>query len=331
MRGASSKGYCRLRCGRSERDDQSLTDGLVLPMQQASDIEASGVTITLRSPAKINWRLRVLGRRDDGFHEIESLMTTVTLYDELVFRARSDSELRLSCTVQPPCDASDVPTDHRNLILRAASLLATRVGRPLGMTCQLTKRIPTGGGLGGGSSNAASTLIALNRLWALNEPVENLTLLAGELGSDVPFFLAGPSAVVRGRGERIRSVPHPWRGWIVLMFPGFPVSTGAVYQAWQSGPKDDGLLVMSSENEGRLMAAEWMASTFNGLEEPAMVVCPALRDMYQQVMATADRSVRVSGSGSTMFTAFDTQDEAHQFARLMDARLGIPSAVVEPV
>ena len=160
----------------------------------------TGVALNVRSPAKVNWYLRVLGRRDDGFHEIESLVSTVTLYDELAFTSRGDSIIELTC------DEPSIPTDGRNLIVRAADLLASQSGCRQGATCHLTKRIPVGGGLGGGSSNGASALMGLSGLWELDWPKERLMAPAGQLGSDVCLFLSGGSAVISGRGERIKPV-----------------------------------------------------------------------------------------------------------------------------
>lgn len=139
----------------------------------------------LSTPAKINWNLRVLERRADGFHEIESLFSAVSLVDELAFEIRSDTRITLHCT------GLEVASDNSNLVMQAARLMAERSCCTRGVSCQLTKVIPVGGGLGGGSSDAAATLLALNKLWGLDWPRENLLDLAAELGSDVSFFLTG--------------------------------------------------------------------------------------------------------------------------------------------
>ena len=174
--------------------------------------------LTVRSPAKINWHLRIIGRREDGFHELESLVSTVTLFDRLTFTDSCDPGVALIC------DRADVPADERNLIVQAGTLLAESGSTDRGATCELAKQIPVGGGLGGGSSNAAATLIALNQLWNLNRPIEELKPLAAQLGSDVSLFLPGGSAVIRGRGEHVTPINLPWHGWIVRgeNFPGTP-------------------------------------------------------------------------------------------------------------
>lgn len=289
----------------------------------------TGIDLVVQSPAKINWSLRVLARREDGFHEIESLVSGVTFYDELTFTTRAGSGVELSC------EHSDLPTDRRNLIVQAAMLLADEAGCELGVTCRLTKRIPVGGGLGGGSSNGASTLMALNRLWGLDWPTDRLLPLAAALGSDASFFLGGGSAVISGRGERIRPVELNWRGWIVLLLPGIRIPTAAVYRAWEPGQESPVGCITDAVARGEAVradpAAKWMERTFNGLEKPVMKVCPAMRELIAGGTKLARRPVRVSGSGSALFTAFDTRSEAEQFARSAGEALTIQTRVVQPL
>jgi 4-diphosphocytidyl-2-C-methyl-D-erythritol kinase len=273
------------------------------------------------SPAKINWTLSVRGKRPDGFHEISSLVSRVTLYDELTFGTVGEAGIALAC------DRSDVPTDGRNLVWRAAELLAAAAGRKAAMACRLSKRIPAGGGLGGGSSNGATTLVALNRMWGLDWPRERLAELAGRLGSDVALFLEQGSAVISGRGEQVRPVTLGWKGWIVLLMPGLHVSTPEVYRAWCADRK----AVLPVEPHATNRAEDWMAQTFNMLEEPAIQVCPALGRLQNEAGRLAERPVRVSGSGSTLFTAFDSRSDADAFSRLAAERLSVQTAVVQPV
>jgi 4-diphosphocytidyl-2-C-methyl-D-erythritol kinase len=278
------------------------------------------LSLKVLAPAKINWNLRVLHRRGDGFHEIESLVTAVTLYDEIEFMPGHDSDRAVSC------DDPAVPCDQSNLILRAAALLARASGCDFGCACRLSKRIPVGGGLGGGSSNGAAALLALNRLWKLNWPIESLSPLAAELGSDVSFFLHGGSAVIGGRGERVRPVQLGWQGWIALLMPDFGVSTPAVYRAWRPAPAPAGPI----EGDRSAGAVEWMRASFNMLEEPAMRVCPELGALWEHANRLTDRPVRVSGSGSTLYTAFQTRNEAERFAETAASALGLRTAVVRP-
>jgi 4-diphosphocytidyl-2-C-methyl-D-erythritol kinase len=280
---------------------------------------AAAVTI-VRSPAKVNWNLRVHARRSDGYHDIESLTSALTLEDELRFEDRPEAVFTLVC------DHPQVPADDSNLVLKAARLLADRSGCCRGVACTLIKHVPVGGGLGGGSSNAAATLMALNRVWLLDWSKERLSELAAEIGSDVSFFIHGGSAVISGRGERVRPVKLGWRGWVVLIIPPFGMSTAAVYAAWQPS----GFPPASREPDGRGTAVEWMAQTFNMLEEPAMKVRPVLGQMRDHLARLSNRTVRMSGSGSTLFTAFDTREEAATFADQARSRLDVQTCVVQP-
>jgi len=277
--------------------------------------------LTLQSPAKINWTLRVVGRRPDGYHDIESLVSTITLFDELAFSERADAQLEVIC------DRQDLPTGQGNLIWRAASVLAAEAGARSGMTCRLTKRIPMGGGLGGGSSNAATTLIGLNRLWGLHWPTDRLLPLAARLGSDVPLFLYGSPVVISGRGEHVRPVSLAWSGWIVLLLPGVSVSTAEVYAAWHpvETPSPPDIPTWPAE---RLPAVRWMEQSYNMLERPAFQVSPALRAWRDRAAALAGRPVRMSGSGSTLFTAFDEESQARAFADRAAEDLDVDACVV---
>lgn len=287
----------------------------------------SGVPFVVRSPAKINWCLRVHGKRQDGFHEISSLVSAVSLADTLTF---SDLDRP---GVEIICNRPEVPTDERNLIVRAANLLASQAGLVSRLSCRITKQIPIGGGLGGGSSNGACTLMALNRKWGLNWPVERLAPLAAELGSDVCFFLWGGSAAMTGRGEGIRPVTLRWDGWIVLVLPAFSTSTADVYRAWRPAgtPVPHTMMdeIMAGTAPRTCAAVDWMNAAYNMLEEPAMTVCPPLRSLMAAGSEWAGRPVRLSGSGSTLFTAFDTRIEADQFARRVRERLGTAAEVVQ--
>lgn len=175
--------------------------------------------LSLKSPAKINWYLKVLGLRDDGFHEIQSLMQKVSLYDILTFSPSNDLTLQ-----------TDLPIPvEKNLVYRAASLLKNTCGTDKGAFITLKKNIPEGAGLGGGSGNAAAALLGLNRLWSLNLPLTDLCRIAEQLGSDVPFFLYGAIASSSGRGEKISACAIKKSIHMLLVKPPFPVSTAWVY------------------------------------------------------------------------------------------------------
>lgn len=179
------------------------------------------------APAKLNLYLEVLGRRDDGYHEVETLVVPVRLCDELFVRPQhSGITLRLSPRLS---NADKVPADDTNLAVRAVRLLALRAGCEQGASITLRKRIPSQAGLGGGSSDAAAALLAANAAWQLGWPIDRLSNVAAEIGSDVPFFLAGGAAICRGRGERVESVPLPAGLPCVIVQPPTGLATPEVY------------------------------------------------------------------------------------------------------
>lgn len=283
-------------------------------------------SVTVQSPAKINWTLAVLGRRPDGFHEIESLVSAITLADTLHFTESDQPGVSIQCHNELGRAADDIPTDQRNLIHQAAIRLAGRIGRDCRVRCELVKRIPAGGGLGGGSSNAAATLLALNAWWHAGLSVEQLMEIGAELGSDVPLFLHDGPVVMRGRGERLEAAGLPWDGWIVLLVPDFGTSTAQVYRAWQDGSalKPDS----GRHRDAQLSAVQWLQRTYNMLEQPARQVYPQLGALAETLEKLAGRPVRLSGSGSTMYTIFDDQQQAGAFARqageLVQCRIARP-------
>src|SRR3982750_1195269 len=176
------------------------------------------------APAKVNLILRVLDRRADGYHNLWSLMQTVALEDELHLQVQPETT-----GLQLRCDDPVIPTDGRNLVARAAGLVLERAGVSVGLNIRLIKRIPVSAGLGGGSSDAAATIVALNRLLALGWSASEMALVGNILGSDVPFFFFAPTAQVRKRGEDVIPLRLIGERWIVLLNPGFPIETRWAY------------------------------------------------------------------------------------------------------
>jgi len=264
-----------------------------------------------QAPAKINLYLEVLGRRPDGFHELLTVLQTIDLCDELTVTLRerrehiapgaADITLELSSSLGADGGpAQHVPCGPDNLVLRAATaLLAECQARvDVGVSLQLTKGIPAGGGLGGGSSDAALTLTLLNRLLGSPLAPTGLQQLAAQLGSDVPFFLTGGTALCSGRGERVRPIVGPAPFELLLRLPGFGLSTPTVYQALNAGP----LRTPSDADLERLACAFHDAPTTtleriyrNDLEAPALRSEPRLASMLDQ------GGFHLSGSGSTLF------------------------------
>jgi 4-diphosphocytidyl-2-C-methyl-D-erythritol kinase len=236
--------------------------------------------------AKINLSLRVLGKRPDGFHEIESLMAPVDLADEIEI-ASGGSGIRLRCS-----DPS-LPAGEENLVVKAALAFCRRTGTPPDFEIALEKRIPHGAGLGGGSSDAAATLKALNDLAGGVCPPDDLIELAATLGSDAPFFLAGGAAKVTGRGERIEPVPFPHRFGVLLVKPPFGVPTPWAYGAWKD----------SREIPGVRYAPQPMAwgDLINDLERPVFEKYLLLADLKGWLSGRDEvAGALMTGSGSAM-------------------------------
>ena len=247
------------------------------------------------APAKVNFGLRILGKRPDGYHAIQTVLQMLNLCDWLTFRTNHGGTIRLTCL------SSTLPTDDGNLIVRAARLLQQTFQVQQGVEITLDKRIPIAAGLGGGSSDAATTLLVLNHVWQLHCPTATLRRLAAELGSDVPFFLGGPTAFACGRGEVLAPVspPPPLMG--VLVNPGFRVSAGWAYGRFngQSSATD---LTMSSilqalRNRDLVALADVMV---NDLEPGVVTVYPIIRQLQEALRAVGAFVTFMSGSGPTV-------------------------------
>ncbi len=258
------------------------------------------------APAKINLFLRVAEPDSSGFHGLFSWMAGVAFFDELMFELTGPPGVRLVC------DRRDIPCDASNLICRAACAVLREAHMDhVGMSIQLKKRIPIGGGLGGGSSNAAITLLAVSRLCKLGVTGSTLHRIAASLGSDVPFFLRLPSASARGRGEILSVAPTPDALRVLLVFPPMAISTPLAYRTLdllRPAAPPDTLDDIDLEAWSRLPALALLQQLQNDLERPAWHLLPELASLRQQIQAHLGRPVRMSGSGSTLFTFFDTAE-----------------------
>jgi 4-diphosphocytidyl-2-C-methyl-D-erythritol kinase len=244
--------------------------------------------MTLTAPAKINLHLRILGRRPDGFHEVETRMCPVSLADEVRLEPRPDKKVKLTCS-----DPA-VPADESNLALRAARAFESATGIGKGWNIDLKKNIPHGAGLGGGSSDAAAVLRGLNVSCGRPLSPEALDGLAAGLGSDVPFFLRGQTCDARGRGEVLQPVDFPWRLPLVLVKPPFGVSTPWAYGRWKESKELPGVLY------GQQLC-EW-GTLMNDLERPVFekwTMLPALKTWM--LVQPETRAALMSGSGSAVF------------------------------
>jgi 4-diphosphocytidyl-2-C-methyl-D-erythritol kinase len=247
------------------------------------------------APAKVNFGLRILGKRPDGYHALETILQMLDLCDWLTFCANDTGAIRLTCP------SSELPTDERNLVVRAAKLLQQTFQVRQGVGITLDKRIPIASGLGGGSSDAATTLLVLNRVWQLHCSQVTLHHLAAQLGSDVPFFLDGPTALACGRGEVLSPLSPPPSLTGMLVNPGFGVSAG-----WAYGQFNGQSLATNLTLPHILQALEHRDLTFladvmvNDLQPGVTMAYPVICQIQETLCAVGALVTFMSGSGPTV-------------------------------
>lgn len=278
--------------------------------------------IVVRCPAKLNLFLEIVAKRADGYHELDTVMQAVDLCDELWIAPAGADELTLECS-----DPS-LPTDERNLVIRAALALRERTGCRLGAHLALTKRIPTQAGLGGGSSDAAGALVGLNTAWRLGLGTEELAEVAANLGSDVPFFLYGGTAHCTGRGEVVRPIPCPAVFHYVLVCPPVGVATrdayrslGALtYRRLSASILVENIRSGSVEGTGREL--------FNRLEEATFRLLPLLHALKERLGEVGSfAGVAMTGSGSALFGLCRAEDWERSAERCAALGVGTVYAV----
>lgn len=278
--------------------------------------------IARRSPGKVNLLLNILRRREDGFHDLETIMQPVPLNDELEFT-------RGSAGIELACDHPQLPVTGDNLVHRAATAFLSTAGIADGVRIRLQKQLPLAAGLGGGSSNAAHTLRGLNELFGQPLPPEQLHELAAALGSDVPFFLQDGPALATGRGERVEPLPAfpALRGrGLLLVHPGFGVSTAWAYRQLARHPA----VLNGRPGRARELIAELQspdlagasAHVYNSLEAPVLPKHPLLQ-IYQDFLRDRGAVIAMmSGSGSTTFALTPGADAAEALAEQFRAHFG---------
>ncbi len=284
------------------------------------DIGQSGCTVTASAPAKVNLTLRVMGRRADGYHDLESVVAGVDLFDRLTMRPADALVLT--------CQDAGIPAGDENLVMKAARLLRDACGVRSGADIRLKKNIPAGRGFGGGSSDAAAALAGLNVLWRTGRSAAELASLGARLGSDVPLFFGPTTAVIRGRGERIESVAARC-GWLLaLAWPDHANPTADVYAAYDrmapAAARRPAATEILKHLDGPVRAAG--PCLVNDLEPAARSVRtdgPDLRAIFERAGAPA---VGMTGSGSAYFALADTEAEARRLAEA--ARAGGARAAV---
>src|SRR5262245_39800056 len=263
----------------------------------------------LLAPAKINLSLRILGRRSDGFHEIETLIALISLCDEIKIKRGSSGKGITFC-----CDDPSVPQGDDNLAVRAVKAFFKKTKLDAAVSIELKKKIPHGAGLGGGSSDAASTLLALNELFDTKLPVEALVKMAEPIGSDVPFFIFQSAAICKGRGEFVTPINLRKQLSILLLKPEFSVPTQWAYSRWRDSPEIPGISYAAQEFAGQTFV--------NALERPVFekFVFLALLKMWLLKQPEVG-AARMSGSGSTVFAVLRENADAGRVADKAKAEL----------
>ena len=279
------------------------------------------------APAKINLFLELIDRRDDGFHELETVMLPIAMSDRLVFQTRTDGPIRLNAIPtrmnHPQTSGAsvfEIPLDQRNLVWQAITKLSESVQRTLGVDVAIQKNIPAMAGLGGGSSDAATTLQACNRLFKLGLDRQQLTKIAHEIGSDVAYFLERGVALCTGRGEKVQKLIDPApQQWVVLMMPPAGLSTAQVYQQSQlpDQPKSSQMLLDGlRRNDFRKVAN----GLFNRLQMAAEKIQPWITKAKREFQKLDCQAHQMTGSGSAYFGLYRNLQTANSSARRLAAR-----------
>ncbi|UXV32124.1 4-(cytidine 5'-diphospho)-2-C-methyl-D-erythritol kinase [Mammaliicoccus sciuri] len=258
------------------------------------------------APAKINLTLDTLYKREDGYHEVEMIMTTIDLNDRLTFECRDDGEIIIDV------EHNFVPSDHRNLAYKAAKLMQDRYNIEKGVKISLEKSIPISAGLAGGSSDAAATFRGLNELWGINESLETLSELASEIGSDISFCIYGKTALCQGRGEKITHLPKSPSAWVVIAKPDIGVSTPEIYGALDLENKEEvqtqACLKAIENNDYAAMCQ----SLGNSLEKVTMQLYPEVEKLKNTMSNTGVDAALMSGSGPTIYGFVQKERQAKQ-------------------
>ncbi len=262
----------------------------------------------LNAYAKVNLALNVLGTREDGYHEVETVLHTLDLHDTITLREREEG-------IEVRADSPAVPQDARNLVLRAAEVLREAFGVRRGVEIDIRKSIPVAAGLGGGSSDAAITLLGLVQMWKLRLNGRGLISLAATLGSDVPFFLEGGAALARGRGERLQWLPPLPTTWVVLAHPRVEVSTEWAYEKLDLGAlrarPEVASLVEAIRREDLSAVGRLVGNVF---EDLLATTYPVVSDLKRRILAGEAYGAALSGTGPTVFGLMANEAAARKVA-----------------
>lgn len=251
--------------------------------------------ISVRSPAKVNLFLEVLGKREDGYHNVETVLETVDLFDVISLKELKEG-------IEIKSNLPELPLGKENLAYQAAFLLKKRLGLKKGIQLTINKRIPLASGLGGGSSNGASVLLGLNKLWDLDLSYEELLGLAREIGADVPFFLRKGRALGRGRGDELWPLPQSPTLYFVLIFPGFEISAEWAYKNLKGNltkERQSIKMILSALKSGKIEKIG--NSLYNRLEEAVIPRHPLIARIKERLLELGVCGALMSGSGSSVF------------------------------
>jgi len=261
---------------------------------------------TFLAPAKVNLFLKVLWKRDDGYHEIMSLVDIISIFDLIRITFTDENEIVVKRI------SGEMPEGKENIIYRAVKLLKDKYGIKKGVTVEVKKRIPLGAGLGGASSDAATVIRALTEIWALRVPDSELMEIGKNLGADVPLFLHGNPCVIRGIGEKIEPINLP-SIWYVVIYPGVEISTREVYGHLK-------IVLTKRENDIKLSCNfnsldEIVSALENDLEETAASICPQIKRLKEMLILHGAKGALMSGSGSSVFGCFESKEKAERAAK----------------
>ncbi|WP_042220789.1 4-(cytidine 5'-diphospho)-2-C-methyl-D-erythritol kinase [Oceanobacillus manasiensis] len=264
-----------------------------------------------KAPAKINLSLDVLSKRDDGYHNVEMIMTTIDLSDRIEFHEMKKDRITISL------ESRFVPNDERNLAYKAAALFKERYDIKAGVHIKIEKNIPVSAGLGGGSTDAAAVLRGLNRLWSMNLSLSDLANLGAELGTDVPFCVYGGTGIASGRGEIVKSLKAPPACWVVLAKPNIGVSSGMVFQQIKLDelihPTTKELIKTLEEGDFSRMCT----NLGNSLENITMERHPEVRQIKEAMIQAGSTGTLMSGSGPTVYGLVMQENKAHRIYNSM--------------
>ena len=292
--------------------------------------------ITIKTPAKINLFLDVMGKRKDGYHDIKSILLPVSIFDTIRIENRAGD---ISAVIAPVCRFKGIPWEFSmggqddNLVLRAANLLKKCTASRKGARIYLTKRIPIGAGLGGGSSDAAAVLTGLNRLWKTGLSTEQLMEIGARVGCDVPALIHGGATCMEGRGETISPINDLDKRnyFMLLVYPGFAISTCDIYQRYdhhvkQSLPRGQAAarfqLVMTGLKRGSRPLIR--RGLFNALQETVFRKYPLLEIIKNSLEKAGAKHIQLTGSGSTVFVLLEERKEGEKLAKLIRRQIGSP-------